>query len=83
MSEPHSREELIRRIHAATGQMVLVITGGGSRAISDLLAVPGGFANNFRSRRPLFGSRTHRFPARSAGTFLLGTRCPIHGHGRL
>ncbi len=42
MSDPHSREELIRRIHAAPGQMVLVVTGGGSAAISDLLAVPGG-----------------------------------------
>jgi hypothetical protein len=42
MSDPYSREELIRRIHAASGQMVLVVTGGGSRAISDLLGIPGG-----------------------------------------
>jgi len=42
MSDSLSREELIRRIHAAPGQLVLAITGGGSRAISDLLAVPGG-----------------------------------------
>jgi hypothetical protein len=42
MSDLLPAPELVRRIHAAPGQMVLVITGGGSRAISDLLTVPGG-----------------------------------------
>ena len=35
-------EKLIRQIHAGSGQMVLAVTGGGSQAIADLLAVPGG-----------------------------------------
>jgi len=34
--------ELIARIHAAPHQTVIVVTGGGSSAISELLAVPGG-----------------------------------------
>ena len=34
-------EEVIRCIHAGSCQAVLAVTGGGSRAISDLLAVPG------------------------------------------
>jgi hypothetical protein len=42
MSDSPSREEFVRRIHATPGQMVLAITGGGSRAIGDLLGVPGG-----------------------------------------
>lgn len=36
--------ELIEHIHAAGRQMVLAITGGGSRAIAELLEVPGGSA---------------------------------------
>lgn len=40
---PTSRE-LIEHIHAAGRQMVLAITGGGSRAIAELLEVPGGSA---------------------------------------
>lgn len=35
-------QELVSRIHAAPRQMVLAVTGGGSRAIADLLEVPGG-----------------------------------------
>lgn len=34
--------ELVRKIHAAGVQIVLAITGGGSRAIAELLEVPGG-----------------------------------------
>lgn len=34
--------ELVRQIHAAGGQMVVAITGGGSRGIAELLEVPGG-----------------------------------------
>lgn len=34
--------DLIRRIHAAPHRCVLVVTGGGAAAISDLLSVPGG-----------------------------------------
>jgi nicotinamide mononucleotide (NMN) deamidase PncC len=41
MSSNHA-ESLIRRIHAAPGQMALAITGGGSQAIGQLLSVPGG-----------------------------------------
>lgn len=37
-----SWQTLIEAIHAAPWQCVLVVTGGGSSAISDLLAVPGG-----------------------------------------
>lgn len=37
-----STESLVRRIHAAPGQLVLAATGGGSRAIGELLSVPGG-----------------------------------------
>jgi nicotinamide mononucleotide (NMN) deamidase PncC len=33
--------ELIRQIHAAAVRMVLAISGGGSSAIGELLAVPG------------------------------------------
>jgi len=32
---------LIERIHGSTGQVVLAISGGGSRAVADLLEVPG------------------------------------------
>jgi nicotinic acid mononucleotide adenylyltransferase/nicotinamide mononucleotide (NMN) deamidase PncC len=39
---PNPVESLIRRIHAAPGQMALAITGGGSQAIGQLLSVPGG-----------------------------------------
>ena len=35
-------EELVRQIHDAPGQVVLVLTGGGSRAVAELLEVPGG-----------------------------------------
>ncbi len=42
MPEVSSTQELVSQIHAAPGQMVLAITGGGSRAIADLLEVPGG-----------------------------------------
>ena len=34
--------DLIRRIHDAPTRSVLAITGGGSRAIAELLEVPGG-----------------------------------------
>ena len=34
-------EELVRQIHAAPGQVVLVLNGG-SRAVAELLEVPGG-----------------------------------------
>ena len=34
-------DDVIRRIHSGAYQAVLAVTGGGSRAISDLLAVPG------------------------------------------
>ena len=37
-----SVEQLVRQIHNASAQFVLVMTGGGSRAIADLLEVPGG-----------------------------------------
>ncbi|MGA2064770.1 MAG: CinA family protein [Thermoguttaceae bacterium] len=35
-------ESFVQLIHDAPGQIVLVVTGGGSRAIADLLEVPGG-----------------------------------------
>ena len=35
-------QQLIERIHAAPQQAVLVVTGGGASAISELLSVPGG-----------------------------------------
>jgi nicotinamide mononucleotide (NMN) deamidase PncC len=37
-----SPEQLIEQIHDAPTHIVLAVTGGGSRAIADLLAVPGG-----------------------------------------
>jgi len=37
-----SVELLVGRIHATQGQCVLTVTGGGSRAIGELLSVPGG-----------------------------------------
>ena len=42
MTEVSPRHELIRQIHAAPAQIVLALTGGGSRAVADLLEVPGG-----------------------------------------
>ncbi len=42
MPEVSSTQELVSQIHAAPGQIVLAVTGGGSRAIADLLEVPGG-----------------------------------------
>jgi hypothetical protein len=39
----HTRiDDLVRSIHAADARLVLAITGGGSRAIAELLEVPGG-----------------------------------------
>lgn len=38
---PISRSDFVTRIHAAPGQVVLAVTGGGSGAISALLQVPG------------------------------------------
>jgi hypothetical protein len=38
-------QELVERVHASGVQMVLAITGGGSRAISTLLEVPGASAS--------------------------------------
>ena len=37
-----SSEQLVEQIHDTPGRIVLAVTGGGSRAIADLLAVPGG-----------------------------------------
>ncbi|HTQ40260.1 MAG TPA: hypothetical protein VMJ32_14640 [Pirellulales bacterium] len=42
MSDPIPWQDFVRRIHAGPGQLVLAVTGGGSRAIGDLLSVPGG-----------------------------------------
>ncbi len=42
MPEVSSTQELVSQIHAAPGQIVLAVTGGGSRAVADLLEVPGG-----------------------------------------
>jgi nicotinamide mononucleotide (NMN) deamidase PncC len=39
---PDQRRELIQQLHAAPLKLVLQVTGGGSLAISDLLAIPGG-----------------------------------------
>jgi hypothetical protein len=36
-----SREYLIRQIHAAPTQVILVVAGGGARALSEMLEVPG------------------------------------------
>ncbi len=45
-------DALIRRIHAAPGAGVIVATGGGSRLIADLLAVPGASATVLEARVP-------------------------------
>jgi hypothetical protein len=42
MAKSMTVEQLVVQIHAAPGQMVLAVTGGGSAAISGLLTVPGG-----------------------------------------
>ena len=39
--EPCSAAGLVEKIHAAPGRVVLVVSGGGSRAIAELLEVPG------------------------------------------
>ena len=44
-------EELVRRIHATPQQLVLVLNGG-SRAVAELLEVPGGSKNLFEARIP-------------------------------
>ncbi|MHC4181124.1 MAG: nucleotidyl transferase family protein [Planctomycetota bacterium] len=38
---PCAAGELVERMHAAPGRVVLVVSGGGSRAIAELLEVPG------------------------------------------
>jgi tetratricopeptide (TPR) repeat protein len=38
---PRSAAGLVERIHAAPGRVVLVVSGGGSRALAELLEVPG------------------------------------------
>src|SRR3954463_5326983 len=73
---------IVRGIHASGRQFVLAITGGGTRAISDLLTVPGGsrtvllavvpyseaaFLNLFRTKPEHFCSaRTARMMAMAA-----------------
>lgn len=42
MTSPIDLDTLVRRIHAAPVGIVLAITGGGSRAVSELLERPGG-----------------------------------------
>jgi hypothetical protein len=42
MNESSPADELVAKIHPASGQMMMAITGGGSGAISQLLSVPGG-----------------------------------------
>jgi cytidyltransferase-like protein len=42
MPEISDSQQLIAEVHAAGSQIVLAITGGGSRAIGELLSVPGG-----------------------------------------
>ena len=42
MSDPLDLDTLVGRIHAAPVKLVLAITGGGSRAIAELLERPGG-----------------------------------------
>ncbi|MBL9084830.1 MAG: hypothetical protein JNK76_23710 [Planctomycetales bacterium] len=44
--------DLIRRVHAAPPRAVIVVTGGGSRAISALLAVPGASQTVLEARVP-------------------------------
>jgi hypothetical protein len=44
--------ELIRRVHAAPLRAVIAVTGGGSRAISALLAVPGASQTVLEARVP-------------------------------
>src|SRR5258707_994697 len=39
---PNAWTTLIEQIHAAPQQAVIVVTGGGASAISELLSVPGG-----------------------------------------
>ena len=38
---PISPEQIVRQIHEASPQLVLAVSGGGSRAIADLLEMPG------------------------------------------
>ncbi|MBN2578393.1 MAG: hypothetical protein JXB10_05325 [Pirellulales bacterium] len=39
---PSDTDQLVRQIHETATRLVLVVTGGGSRAIADLLETPGG-----------------------------------------
>ena len=48
--------ELIERIHQSAGRFSLAITGGGSQAISDLLAVPGASATVLEATVPYHAS---------------------------
>src|SRR5436853_790498 len=42
MTELSKNSAIVAKIHAARGQIVLAITGGGTAAIANLLVVPGG-----------------------------------------
>lgn len=55
---PH---DLAALIHAAPVEMVLAITGGGSRAIGDLLAVPGGSRTLLEATVPYSASALNRY----------------------
>ena len=78
---PLLSEELVRQIHAAPGQVVLVLNGG-SRAVAELLEVPGGSKILLEAACP-----TPRGPDRMArqpaGTILLVPDRPGHGRRRL
>jgi hypothetical protein len=81
-SNPSETNEIVRQIHDSGRQFALAITGGGTRAISDLLTVPGGsrtvllavvpyseaaFLNLFRTKPEHFCSaRTARMMAMAA-----------------
>lgn len=55
------RDALIRRIHSAAAAGVFVVTGGGSRLISDLLAVPGASTTVLDARVPYAAAALAQF----------------------
>ncbi len=56
-----TREQLIENVHASAARMVLAVTGGGTQAIADLLAVPGASESILEAMVPYSNASLEQF----------------------
>ena len=72
---------LVARIHAAPIRLVLAITGGGSRAIAELLEVPGGSRTLLEAVVPYSSAALEDLARRRARTVFFRSNGPCDGDG--